>query len=126
LTLGLFEVVDGGDDGSILAMVHGTRTSSAFASDQSMVIGSHEPDGPTVCIHSLCVHPAWRARGLGSMILKEYLKRVERESGVERVALIAHDELVPYYERYCDDKFVLISVDLDLRIMGSARISMEA
>jgi GNAT superfamily N-acetyltransferase len=97
--LGLFEVIDE-DTGPVLAMIHGTRTSASYASDASMSIGSHEPNGPTVGLHTLCVHPGWRTKGLGTRILKEYLKRMENEKGVERVALIAHDELVPFYERY--------------------------
>jgi len=98
-TLGLFEATED-DDGSLLAMTHGTRTSSTYASDKSMSIGSHEVDGPTVALHTLCVHPGWRAKGLGTKILQEYIKRVADQKSVERIALIAHDELVPFYERY--------------------------
>ena len=86
-------------DGSLLAMIHGTRTSFTYVSEASMAIGSHEPTGPTVGLHSLCVHPGWRAKGLGTMILKEYVRRMRNEKGVKRIALIAHDELVPFYER---------------------------
>jgi len=81
-------------------MTHGTRTYSTYASDKSMSIGSHEVDGPTVALHTLCVHPGWRAKGLGTKILQEYIKRAADQKGVERIALIAHDELVPFYERY--------------------------
>jgi len=88
------------DDGSLLAMIHGTRTSSMVVNDTSMAIGSHEPDGPTVGLHTLCVHPGWRAKGFGTRILKEYIKRIGTEKGVERIALIAHDDLAPFYERY--------------------------
>ena len=96
--MGLFEGTED-DDGSLLAMTHGTRTSSTYASDKSMSIGSHEADGATVALHTLCVHPGWRAKGLGTTILKEFIKRAEAVNGVERIALIAHDELVPFYER---------------------------
>lgn len=104
--MGIFEVNDE-NDGSLLAMIHGTRTSSTYASDASMAIGGHEPRGSTVGLHTLCVHPGWRAKGLGTRILKEYIKRMEAEKGVERVALIAHDELVPFYERFsfCKGEF---------------------
>jgi GNAT superfamily N-acetyltransferase len=98
LTLGLFEVDEEGE-GSILAMIHGTRTSDPTTTDKSMSIGSHEPDGPTVALHTLCVHPGHRARGLGTRVLKEYLERVGGEKGVRWVTLIAHDELLPFYER---------------------------
>lgn len=80
-------------------MIHGTRTSSSFASDESMSIGSFEPDGRTVALHTLCVHPGWRTNGLGTRVLREYINRMENEEGIERVALIAHEELVPFYQR---------------------------
>ena len=101
--MGIFEAGEE-HDGSLLAMIHGTRTSSPVTSDQSMTIGSFEPNGATVALHSLCVHPGWRARGLGTRVLREYLGRVGNEEGVERVALIAHDELVPFYQRYHDSQ----------------------
>ena len=80
-------------------MIHGTRTSAGYASDESMALGGHEPTGLTVGLHSLCVHPGWRVKGLGTRILREYVARMEEIEGVENVALIAHDELVPFYER---------------------------
>lgn len=99
LTLGLFSANDD-NDGTLLAMIHGTRTSTGYASDASMALGGHEPIGKTVGLHTLCVHPGWRAKGLGTRILREYVKRMEGIKGVQDVALIAHDELVPFYERY--------------------------
>jgi N-acetylglutamate synthase-like GNAT family acetyltransferase len=64
-----------------------------------MAIGGHDPDGTTVGLHTLCVHPGWRAKGLGTTILNEYVIRIGKQKDVEKVALIAHDELVPFYER---------------------------
>jgi N-acetylglutamate synthase-like GNAT family acetyltransferase len=64
-----------------------------------MAIGGHDPDGTTVGLHTLCVHPGWRAKGLGTTILNEYFIRIGKQKDVEKVALIAHDELVPFYER---------------------------
>jgi len=99
MTLGLFEVDDDGISGILLAVIHGTRTVDRVNSDRSMAIGSHDPDGATVALHTLCVHPDHRARGLGTKILKQYIGRVGKEKGVERVAVSAHDGLVPFYER---------------------------
>lgn len=100
LTLGLFSANED-NDGTLFAMIHGTRTSSGYASDESMALGGHEPTGSTVGLHTLCVHPGWRAKGLGTRILREYATKMEAVKGVQTVALIAHDELVPFYERYC-------------------------
>ena len=100
MTLGFFEVQDDGVSEILLAVIHGTRTVDRANTDRSMTIGSHDPEGATVALHTLCVHPDYRARGIGTKILKEYLGRVKKEKGVERVALSAHDGLVPFYERY--------------------------
>jgi guanine nucleotide exchange factor len=107
LSLGIFETTEEGD-GSLLAMIHGTRTSSPVINDESMVIGNHNPDGTTVALHTLCVHPGWRAKGFGTKVLREYVQRVGTLEGVERVALIAHDDLVPFYVQYC----VLVSTKI--------------
>ena len=93
LSLGIFK------DNEIAGMIHGTRTSDLYQSDRSMALGSHEPDGATAVLHTLCVHPNWRLQGLGTAIVEEYLVRVKR-LGAKRIALSADDGLVPFYERY--------------------------
>jgi GNAT superfamily N-acetyltransferase len=106
MSLGAFDPTeDGEDDGSVLAMIHGTRTSSTYASEASMAIGSHEPKGPTAALHSLCVHPGWRAKGIGTKILNEYIETLKKQNGIERISLIAHDDLVPFYTRYAFECF---------------------
>ena len=108
MSLGIFEAGED-HDGSLLAMIHGTRTSSLVTDDDSMTIGSFDPNGATVALHSLSVHPGWRARGLGTRVLREYLGRVGNVEGVERVSLIAHEELVPFYQRCLDARTELTS-----------------
>ena len=124
MTLGLFEANDE-NDGSLLAMIHGTRTSATYASDGAMAIGGHEPEGSTVGLHTLCVHPGWRAKGLGTLILKEYIKRMESENGIKRIALIAHDELVPFYERYRFDNPQGLIVGSVSSTRALVKVSME-
>ena len=62
MTLGLFEVTDE-NDGSLLAMIHGTRMSSMVVNDASMAIGSHEPDGPTVGLHYVMCSSRMESKG---------------------------------------------------------------
>jgi GNAT superfamily N-acetyltransferase len=106
-------------------MIHGTRTSSTCVSDAAMAIGAHEPEGTTVALHSLCVHPGWRAKGLGTQILREYIKRMESENGVKRIALIAHDELVPFYERHGFDNSYGLIVGSVSSTRALVKVSME-
>ena len=60
----------------------------------------HKEEGRTVCIHSLAVLPAFQGRGLGKTLLEAYLQRIESHGVAEHVALIAHEHLIPYYERF--------------------------
>jgi GNAT superfamily N-acetyltransferase len=94
MSLGIFK-----DGDFVIAMIHGTRTSDPCASDRSMTVGSHEPDGHTGVLHTLCVHPDWRLQRFGTKIVQEYFRRLKALDGIERVALIAHDALVPFYEK---------------------------
>ena len=65
------------------------------ASDKT---GGHREDGRTICIHSLAVLPEYQRRGLGKTLMKSYLQRMESHGVADRAALIAHKELIPYYE----------------------------
>lgn len=62
-------------------------------------LGHHEA-GRTVGVHSLAVLPMYQRIGLGTVILQSYLQRIGSSEIADRVALIAHDYLVPYYETF--------------------------
>lgn len=38
-------------------------------------------------------------QGIASSLLKEYLERAKKLEGVKRIALIAHEELIPLYAK---------------------------
>lgn len=60
----------------------------------------HKEAGSTICIHSLAVLPKYQGKGLGKTLMKAYLQRMEGHGVAERTALIAHEELIPYYEKF--------------------------
>ncbi len=60
----------------------------------------HKETGRTLCVHSLAVLPQYQKRGLGKTLLKAYLQRMETQGVADRVAIIAHEELIPYYENF--------------------------
>ena len=61
-------------------------------------IHGHREDGRTIAIHSLSVLPAFQGRGLGKTIMKSYQQRMETSGIADRIALLAHDNLVQMYE----------------------------
>lgn len=62
---------------------------------------THEPDGRTLCIHSVCVHPALRRRGLATRLLRAYVARLDARSrdDVATAVLIAKPDKVGLYQR---------------------------
>ena len=49
-------------------------------------------------LHSVCVDESMRRKGLATAMLREYVDRLRRRDDVDRVRLLAHDELVGLYE----------------------------
>lgn len=58
----------------------------------------HQEHGRTIAVHSLAVLPAFRKRGLGKTILKAYTQRIESSGIANRVSLVAHDDMIKFYE----------------------------
>ncbi|RAL10733.1 GNAT family N-acetyltransferase [Aspergillus homomorphus CBS 101889] len=61
----------------------------------------HEPAGSNLAVHSLAVVPEYQGGGVGRALMSEYIQWVRSEdiADAERVVLIAHEYLVPFYER---------------------------
>lgn len=66
-------------------------------SDSSL---GHKQHGRTVAIHSLAVLPDFQHKGLGSTLMKAYLDRLAKQDVADKAALIAHQEMIPYYEKF--------------------------
>ncbi|GAA6036356.1 hypothetical protein JCM8097_001682 [Rhodosporidiobolus ruineniae] len=86
---------------TLLGYVCSTLTSSSVLTHDSMSI--HDPSGSYVAIHSVCVDKGHQGKGIASGLLKEYLRRLaemsEKEGQVKGARLIAHEELIPLYQR---------------------------
>lgn len=60
----------------------------------------HHDDGRTICLHSLAVLPMFQGSGLGRTLLMAYIQHMNGAGIADRIALIAHDHLVGYYEKF--------------------------
>ncbi|BGO95019.1 hypothetical protein NBRC10512_006517 [Rhodotorula toruloides] len=81
----------------LVGYICSTLTTSPTLTHDSM--STHEANGSYVAIHSVCVDKAQRGKGVASGLLKEYLKRLEGTERIKGARLIAHEELIPLYER---------------------------
>ncbi|PGH11002.1 hypothetical protein AJ79_05153 [Helicocarpus griseus UAMH5409] len=101
---------------TLLAHILATRTPALCVTDASMGIppdwrnksstlpsnnGSeplgHQDQGATIALHSLAVLPEHQGKRLGSTLLKAYIQRIKDAAIANRIALLAHDHLIPFY-----------------------------
>lgn len=93
----------------MLGHIVATKTTNNAVHDEDMEIPAssspdpkvgHKEDGRTICIHSLAVLPEYQGKGLGKTLMKAYIQRMESHGVADRLALIAHEGLIPYYEGF--------------------------
>ncbi|KXL50462.1 hypothetical protein M433DRAFT_159475 [Acidomyces richmondensis BFW] len=95
----------------LLGHIVATKSMNQTVTDNDMMIPSpdasqedpnigHNEEGRTVCIHSLAVLPDYQKRGLGRTLMEAYLHRMETHGVADRAALIAHANLIPFYESF--------------------------
>ena len=58
----------------------------------------HQEQGGTIALHSLAVAAEHQRKGLGSVLMKAYIQRIKDSKIADRIALLAHDHLVGFYE----------------------------
>ncbi|KAJ6172077.1 hypothetical protein N7470_001144 [Penicillium chermesinum] len=101
---------------TLVGHIIATRTSEPCVTDRSMRLPSnwqnerwtfednqaigHEEGGSTIAIHSLAVCPEHQGKQVGSTLMKSYIHRIREAQIADRVAIIAHDHLVPFYESF--------------------------
>ena len=91
LFLGAYDQKDGK---RLLGFICSTLSESESLTHESMT--THDPEGKTICIHSVCVDPGHQRQKLGSVLLEEYIRRWT-DGPYDGISLIAHEELIKFY-----------------------------
>lgn len=99
------------EDAKLVAHTLATKSASRVVRDKDMELPSawktdpqagselgHDPNGKTIAQHSLSVSPGYQNSGLGKAIMRSYITRMKEAGQADRISLLAHDYLVPYYE----------------------------
>lgn len=101
-----------GKRGVLIGHVIATQSSETQVTDESMEFPpdwqsntstvetrGHRDGGRTIAVHSVAILPAYQNRGLGKTIVRSHTQRMETSGIGDRIALLAHDPLVGFYEK---------------------------
>ncbi|KAK9237022.1 hypothetical protein V1525DRAFT_344756 [Lipomyces kononenkoae] len=99
----------------LIAFVVATKCAGEYLTDDALAIpdidriGYRKPNevneqrghvetGNTIAIDSICVDPEYQGMKLGTTLLRDFVQRMSTQSVAGRVALLARDDMVPFYE----------------------------
>ena len=85
---------DPSDQKRLIGFICSTLSKSESLTHESMT--THDPEGKTICVHSVCVDPGRQRQKIGSTLLEEYIKRWTN-GPYDGISLIAHEELTGFY-----------------------------
>eukprot|EP00047_Mylnosiga_fluctuans_P015784 m.49275 g.49275 ORF g.49275 m.49275 type:complete len:166 (+) comp6103_c0_seq1:1311-1808(+) len=84
--------------GELAGYICATQSGGAHLEEESMRV--HNPEGAAVCIHSVCVDPRYRRKGIALQLLRRYIAHVPAVCPVaRRLLLISHKDLLALYEK---------------------------
>ncbi|KAG1448079.1 hypothetical protein G6F56_009050 [Rhizopus delemar] len=88
------------DSDKIAGFLCSTLTHSDLVTDESM--SAHEPEGRTICLHSVCVAPDMRKRGIATDLLKNWIAQLKeintQKKKYDRIAIMSRPSLMSFYE----------------------------
>jgi ribosomal protein S18 acetylase RimI-like enzyme len=95
----------------LLGHIFATKTRNQTVKDADMALPAdwekstpqpgigHDEAGRTLAIHSVAILPQLQRQGLGRMLMRAYIQRVESSGIADRIALLSHEEMIPFYEK---------------------------
>jgi ribosomal protein S18 acetylase RimI-like enzyme len=98
----LFTVARNVDNDQVVAFLCTTLTTADLVTDESMSV--HEPNGQTICLHSVCVSPDYRKQGIATKLMTKWIEQLKNvNEGLEdkkytRIALLSRPRLTGLYE----------------------------
>lgn len=66
----------------------------------------------TIAIHSVVILPEYQKKNLATLLLTDYIQKMSNQEIADRIVVIAHEPLLPFYERI---GFQLIGENLNVK-----------
>ncbi|KAI8149319.1 acyl-CoA N-acyltransferase [Fennellomyces sp. T-0311] len=73
-----------------------TLSTAPLITDESMK--THEPNGKTVCLHSVCTNPDVRRQRVATRLMTHWIQLLRDSKKYDRIALISRSSLIGLYE----------------------------
>ncbi|KAF6069637.1 Acetyltransferase (GNAT) family protein [Candida albicans] len=115
LCAGLFDEDDDDDElpshssvlkETLIGHVIATKIASTKITDASMQLPSKETPGSghiessrNIGIHSVVIHPDWRGKNLGALLLHDYIQKLSNQDVGDQIVIINKENLIPFYEK---------------------------
>jgi len=61
-------------------------------------MGEHDPEGDSLCIHSVTVSSEWRRRGIGRWMMIKYTEEMKNRRELNRILLLCKENLISFYQ----------------------------
>lgn len=91
---------------TLIGHILATKIASCRINDAAMALPSakdaeagHQESSRFVGIHALVVDPDWQGNNLGTLLMHDYIQKLSNQDMGDKVVIIAHKELVPFYEK---------------------------
>ncbi|GEQ72693.1 hypothetical protein JCM33374_g6380 [Metschnikowia sp. JCM 33374] len=75
-----------------------TNGSMELPSNEDRTRG-HIEQSRSIGLHGLVIDPKWQGKNLGTLLVHDYIQKLSNQDLGSRVVIIAHKELVPFYEK---------------------------
>ncbi|KAI8361825.1 acyl-CoA N-acyltransferase, partial [Choanephora cucurbitarum] len=90
-------------DPDVVGFLCSTLTTAPLVTDESM--SQHQEDGKTICLHSVCVSPDHRQKGIATKMMTAWIEQLKQinqthdKKVYERIAILSRPHLLGLYER---------------------------
>lgn len=91
---------------TLIGHIIATRIKNLTINEASMELPSesnpdagHFETSRYIGVHSVVIDPEWQGKNLGTLLLHDYIQKLSNQDLGDKVVIIAHDKLIPFYEK---------------------------
>ncbi|CCF57254.1 hypothetical protein KAFR_0C02610 [Kazachstania africana CBS 2517] len=82
----------------LIGHILSTKIPSKFITLESLKL-IHDESSDVIGLHSLVIHPDFQKQNLATLLLTDYIQKLSNQEIGNKIVIIAHEPLVPFYER---------------------------